>query len=63
MNPVLWTTIAVLVVTLGVLQLVGVRALASWGVAPSRAVIALRTLNFVVVVGGLAFAAYTWAGR
>lgn len=56
MNTALWITLATLVVLLAALQLVGVRALKSWGVQPSGAVIALRVVNYLMVLGIVAFA-------
>jgi hypothetical protein len=43
-------------VALVVLQVVGVRALQSWGVKPARGVLALRAANVTVVVAVVAFA-------
>jgi len=59
----LWTAVAVLVVLIAVLQFVGVRALESWGVQPSRAVLMLRGFNFVLVVLIVAYALWEWVKR
>ena len=56
MTAVLWTVLLGLLALLAVLQVVGARALKSWGVQPSGAVITLRALNFVLVLGVVAFA-------
>ncbi len=63
MSLLLWTAVAVLVVLIAVLQFVGVRALASWGVEPSRAVLALRAFNFVLVVLVVGYALWEWVSR
>ena len=63
MSTVLLIALAVLVGVLALLQVTGVRALESWGVQPSRAVLALRISNFVLVVAVLGWALAVWAGR
>lgn len=57
-----WIALAGLAVLLAALQVVGVRALRTWGVRPSGAVLALRAFNYVLVVGLLAFAFLRLAG-
>lgn len=56
MNDALWIAVAALVALLAVMQFVGVRALGAWGVRPSGLVLALRVVNYVLLVGVLAFA-------
>lgn len=63
MTLLLWTAVALLVGLIAVLQFVGVRALESWGVRPSRAVIALRAFNFLLVVLLIGYAAWEWVKR
>ena len=63
MSAALLIALAVLVGVLALLQVTGVRALASWGVQPSRAVLAIRTANYVLVVAALVWALAVWAGR
>lgn len=53
-----WIALLGLVVLLGVLQVVGVRALKAWGVQPSRAVLALRAVNFTAVVAVVSYAVW-----
>ena len=60
MTWVLWIAIAVLLAVLVGLQLAGVGALRSWGVEPSRGVLALRVVNVVLVVGVVLFALWMW---
>lgn len=56
MSTVLWIVLLGLAALLAVLQVIGVRALRSWGVQPSGAVIALRAANYAIVLGILVFA-------
>lgn len=63
MSTALWIVIGVLIAGLAVLQLVGARALESWGVASSRAVVMLRVANFALTAGVVAYAAVVWMGR
>ena len=64
MTPlILWTIIALLVGILAVLQFVGVRALETWGVRPSKAVIGLRAFNMIVVIGLIVLVFIVWMGR
>jgi len=53
---VMWTIVAVLLVLLAGLHFAGARALAAWGVRPSKGVISLRALNVVAVIGVVVFA-------
>jgi len=57
---VLWILVLALLVALVVLQVAGVRALRSWGVQPSRVVIALRIVNVVVVICAVALVFWRW---
>ncbi len=63
MSAALWIVVGVLVVGLAALQLLGVRALESWGVESSRAVLGLRIANFALVAGVITYAAIVWLGR
>ncbi len=62
MSWVLWTAVAGLVAALVALQVVGVRALESWGVRPSGAVLGLRAANVAAVAGVVVFAFWKWVG-
>ena len=63
LETVTWIALAALLVALVALQVAGNRALRSWGVEPSRAVVALRTVNTVAVVGLMIFIFYEWVIR
>lgn len=63
MTLALWTIVAILVGLLAVLQFMGVRALESWGVSPSRTVLTLRIVNFSIVTLVLIFALWQWGSR
>lgn len=63
MTLLLWTAVAVLVGLIAVLQFVGVRALAAWGVQPSRAVLALRAFNLLLVVLLIGYALWEWVNH
>ncbi len=56
----MWIAVGALLVALIALQVVGARALAGMGVQPSSAVVALRALNVVAVIGIVAFALWKW---
>ncbi len=56
-----WTFIAAMLVAAAAIQWVGARALRSWGVRPSRAVIAVRAFNVAVAFGITLWAFYIWA--
>ncbi|MDP2182213.1 MAG: hypothetical protein Q8K99_06560 [Actinomycetota bacterium] len=58
-----WIALFVLVALLGAMQVVGVRALEAWGVQPSRAVVALRAVNFMAVVVVVAYAVWWKVAR
>jgi len=57
---VLWIAVLLLLVALVVLQLIGLRALSAWGVRPSRAVVALRAFNVLMVIGIVVLAFWRW---
>ncbi|MDZ4064032.1 MAG: hypothetical protein U1E22_05120 [Coriobacteriia bacterium] len=58
-----WIALVVLVALLGAMQVVGLRALAAWGVQPSRAVVVLRAVNFAAVVVVVAYAVWWKVAR
>ncbi|MDA3935915.1 MAG: hypothetical protein PF636_03490 [Actinomycetota bacterium] len=63
LDVVIWVALAALLVALVVLQVVGNRALEAWGVKPSAAVITLRTVNTVAVVGIMIYIFWEWVIR
>ncbi|MBE0475571.1 MAG: hypothetical protein IBX62_00500 [Coriobacteriia bacterium] len=56
MSPVAWLAVAALLLVLAVLQLIGQRALRRLGLRPNRTVTAIRVLNYLAVLGILAYA-------
>lgn len=60
MRDALWIALGALLVALVWLQFRGVHALRDWGVAPSRAVIALRAVNTIAVIALVVFAYLKW---
>ncbi len=59
---VMWTAVVLLLVVLVVLHVIGARALAAWGVSPSRGVLALRVVNVTAVIAVVAFALWKQVG-
>ena len=60
MTTAMWIVVGALLVALVLLQAVGARALASMGMRPSPAVLALRALNVVGAIAVVAFAFWKW---
>ncbi len=58
----LWTVIAVLVAVLIVLHVIAARALAAWGVQPSKVVVVLRAVNISAVIAVVGFALWKQVG-
>ena len=55
-----WIILAALMIALAVMQWLGARALRSWGVSPSRAVMVLRAFNVLTAIGIVIWAFYIW---